>query len=152
MKTKEDQPTKVMRMLVRAATYGHACPTNDEIAAVVGCKSGAASKLILQLERQGMIHVVRGNNSRDITIAATGRKTKRTVVVPREEARRTNYQACLPGAGVKSDWRIYECVARDMGGAVFRDHARGDSDRFPVLRLSRPARHSAGVADYSGAV
>lgn len=38
-----------------------------------------------------------------------------------------------------------------IGTKLFRDHPRGDSDRFPRFSLSRPIRHSAGgVADYEG--
>lgn len=151
MKLNKDRHARVMRMLIRAASYGLPCPTNDDIAAAVGCKSGSASKSMMYLERQGLISVMRGDNARDVTILATGRKTKRTVAKARADGRSAKQGEALPSPCANSDWRMLDNVARDMAGARFIDHPKGDSDRFPAIRLSRPARYSAGVVDYSGA-
>lgn len=159
MRVNKERRMKVMRMLVAAANFGRACPSNDAIAEALCIDSGTASNVIAALERQGLITVRRGNNRREVTIMASGLRT--ATVISKEKAKRAAPHGqsmitpkMLPA--VTSDWRVLAHVEWDMGAVagtkLFRDHPRGDSDRFPTLRLSRPVRHSAGVAAYDGAL
>lgn len=87
----------VFRAIERAAKANAPCPSNRELAALVGRKStGWASALVFALEADGRIAVERFGSARRVTIAATGQATFY------DDARRTMkavriVQPALPG-------------------------------------------------------
>lgn len=67
---------RVFAALKRAADAGAPCPGNAELIEVMGCKSiSGPSSLISRLEARGVIRVLRFNQSRQVTIVATGKST-----------------------------------------------------------------------------
>jgi hypothetical protein len=74
---------QVFHMLERAAELGDECPSNSVIAATIDCSSLSMGPRILnQLTKAGLITVQRGNASRIVTIAATGKCTAGIVTKP----------------------------------------------------------------------
>lgn len=62
--------------IARAAAAGKACPTNVELADAIDAGSiSSPAKMIMVLERRGLISVERFGAGRQVTIAATGQKT-----------------------------------------------------------------------------
>lgn len=67
---------KLLQALQLAAANEMPCPTNYEIATLVGYASiGSASMLLTDLERRGLIKVERFSTSRRVTIVASGAST-----------------------------------------------------------------------------
>lgn len=65
-----------LALIAAAAEHSLPCPSNDAIAGACGFSSSSrASLLIANLERAGLIRVERFQNSRVVTIAATGETT-----------------------------------------------------------------------------
>lgn len=79
----EDRLICCLDILKRAAAAGATCPTNGDIADMLGLSSTAtASGLVALLETAGHIKVERGRTSRVVTIVATGQRTAvRTVTI-----------------------------------------------------------------------
>lgn len=66
----------VFRAIERAAQAGAPCPTNAELAVLLGLKStGSASAFVFALEAGGRIAVERFGSARQVTILATGQAT-----------------------------------------------------------------------------
>lgn len=67
---------KIYRLLNSAAEAGEQCPTNQEIADLIGYSSTSkSSDAIAALERAGRITVERFQCSRRVTITASGKST-----------------------------------------------------------------------------
>jgi hypothetical protein len=73
LRTRRD---RVFRALEWAASLGQACPTNEQIAELLGhASSSIGSQMLSILQREGRIVVHRGQCSRWVTIVATGLST-----------------------------------------------------------------------------
>lgn len=71
-----DRPQRCLAILKRAAEAGARCPSNGDIADMLGIAStGAASEIVSLLEAAGHITVERSRTSRIVTIVATGHRT-----------------------------------------------------------------------------
>ena len=71
-----DEQTICFRMLEWAARNGEPCPTNAQIAFMIGKRSmSTAAAYVNQLETAGLIAVERGSCARVVTIVASGKKT-----------------------------------------------------------------------------
>ena len=67
----------ILEAVTRAAENGEACPSNAILACITDCESISAPVRNLQmLEKKGLIKVVRFQRARQVTILASGRKTK----------------------------------------------------------------------------
>jgi len=66
----------VLQALIDAAESGVRCPTNTEVAKLLGCDlNWSGGEVLRRLEMRGLISVRRFKNSRDVTIVATGART-----------------------------------------------------------------------------
>jgi hypothetical protein len=73
----------VFAMIERAAMLGERCPSNFAIMAAIGAGSPSAGPKVLErLVRRGLIEVQRGNNSRVVTIVASGKRTAGIIKAP----------------------------------------------------------------------
>lgn len=72
----------VLAAIEKAAARGERCPSNDQIAGIIGCGLGSASGMVTALERKGWIAVERGSTNRVVTVLATGKCTAGTVTSP----------------------------------------------------------------------
>jgi SOS-response transcriptional repressor LexA len=78
------------------AEQGERCPTNDDICERLGFNSPAsATRLVADLEADGLIRVERFHHARVVTIVATGEKTAPVVSKPKKPA---TVQAARPPA------------------------------------------------------
>ncbi len=67
----------VLQALTRAANRHEPCPTNSRLAELLGARSsGAPNSTLQRLEKRGLIKVDRYSSSRQVTIVATGRRTR----------------------------------------------------------------------------
>lgn len=67
----------VLQALTRAANRHEPCPTNSRLAELLGARSsGAPNSTLQRLEKRGLIKVDRYSASRQVTIVATGRRTR----------------------------------------------------------------------------
>lgn len=67
----------VLQALTRAANRNEPCPTNKRLAELLGASSsGAPNSTLQRLEKCGLIKVERYSASRQVTIVATGRRTR----------------------------------------------------------------------------
>lgn len=72
---------RCLAILERAANAGATCPTNAELADMLGYASGnGPSGLINLLEVSGLIAVHRSNSGRVVTIAKTGKRTSGVIL------------------------------------------------------------------------
>ena len=114
---------RVLTALSRAAAEGLVCPGNDALAGLSGViGSATASGSVKRLERAGRIIVERGNNSRVVTIVATGKKTAGTISAPHWRAR--------------------------AAGAVVADEVKAEADR--ASRRREAAKRSSVAARMKG--
>ena len=87
---------RVYRALAEDADNGRQCRDNGALALVAELHSvGASSAIVTDLERRGLIRVVRGHNSRVVTVVATGRSTAGEIRTPR------HYGPRAPGAPLR---------------------------------------------------
>lgn len=72
----EERQDRVFAMLERAAVGGLECPTNQQIARLVGARSiASAARIVAALEKARRIKVIRLQNYRVVEIVATGKRT-----------------------------------------------------------------------------
>lgn len=75
--------SRLFDVIARAAAAGEACPSNDELATIIGKQSASSiPPRLAHLVRRGLIEISRGNCRRVVTIVATGRSTAGTITNP----------------------------------------------------------------------
>lgn len=66
----------VLHVLTEAADHDKVCPTNDELAGLIGGDAGNTSYVLAALKRRGLITVQTFARTRQVTIVASGRSTR----------------------------------------------------------------------------
>lgn len=68
---------KLLKLLTRAAEADEVCPSNNDLAVAIDAQSSATPVRMMQLlEADGLIKVSRFGAGREVTIVATGKKTR----------------------------------------------------------------------------
>jgi hypothetical protein len=117
----------ILNHLIDVAERCAPCPTNDALCALVGWQStSAASVALSQMESEGLIAIERGQNSRIVTIIATGKRTSGEV--PRPHWRRMTPE------------QRAECAERYKSPPKPKPNLRANKKEFEVERaLNRMA-------------
>ena len=78
---RDDRLMRCFEILKRAAENGETCPTNADLADMLGYSApNKASDVVSLLEVMGLIRVARGRKNRVVTICKTGQKTAGVVL------------------------------------------------------------------------
>ncbi|MFD1104601.1 SANT/Myb-like DNA-binding domain-containing protein [Sphingobium olei] len=78
---RDDRLQRCFAILERAANDGATCPTNNDLAEMLGyCSGNGPSGLVNLLEVSGYITVERSNCGRVVTISRTGKRTAGIIV------------------------------------------------------------------------
>jgi hypothetical protein len=97
-------------MIEKAANDRTECPSNAELATMIGAGStSAGADVVATLEALGMISVRRGRAARVITITATGKSTSGTIPDPIKTVSRSN-----EGWTPERDAVLMEAVAQGL--------------------------------------
>lgn len=101
-------------ILERAANAGVKCPTNADLAELMGYNTiGKPAEWVVRLERAGLIEVERRNTGRVVTIVATGKKTAELVMMRQVGGWTAEQDEILMEAA--SEDRGFTAVGRQLG-------------------------------------
>lgn len=130
---------RVYEILVAAADAGECCPSNSALGARIDGSAVQASDILRRLERRGVIMVARGNNSRLVTIVASGRRTAGPVPEPHWRDRAPDPRQPKPARILGKPPSASDPLSRDenLAARIEADQARLRAEREHWLRVEQ---------------
>lgn len=132
----------VYNAIATAAATGKSCPSNRTLAALIGKREGQTSHIVRKLARDGFIVIRTRAGYRQVTIAATGLETARTIRNPGKGIQITG----VPVAGRSgcqghhaAILRLYARMAKERGVGMETAMLHAQHGREMVEATTRPA-------------